>query len=262
MAESRSLYANLKRLFSTGAIVRNVGGKNLKVVDTDNLQSFMSNAVRTRYAKVHATSGYTTAGTQYGANMAYQSQRIMLFRDYDVMDNDPIINSALDIYADECTVKNEYGNVLTVVTDNTQIKEILENLYYDILNIEFNLYMWTRSLTKYGDFFLFLEISPQYGIINVMPLSTYDTVRIEGEKPENPNYVRFETLGANGYKQQFENYEMAHFRLLSDSNFLPYGKSMLEGARRSFRQLTLMEDAMLIHRIMRAPEKRVFKIYV
>lgn len=257
-----SIYSRLKRLFSTNVIVRHVGGKRLKIADMDSIQGFMSNAVRDRYAKIHASSGYATSGTQYGVNMAYQTQRIMLFRDYDVMDNDPILASALDIYADECTVFNEYGEILTITSDNQQIKDVLHNLFYDILNIEFNLWPWMRNLVKYGDFFLFLEISPQYGIINVMPLSVYDTLRVEGEKPENPYYVYFETLGANGYKQTFENYEMAHFRLMSDSNFLPYGKSMLENARRTFRQLILMEDAMLIHRIMRAPEKRIFKIDV
>jgi hypothetical protein len=61
-------------------------------------------------------------------------------------------------------------------------------------------------------------------------------------------------------KSEWENWEMAHFRLLSDTNFLPYGKAMIENGRRLWKQLSLMEDAMLIHRIMRAPEKRVFKI--
>jgi hypothetical protein len=255
----KSLYTRLKKLFSTNVIVRNVGGKKLKVADTDNIQAFMSNALRDRYARIHSSSGYGQ-GNQYGLNMAYQTQRIMLFRDYDMMENDPIISSALDIYAEESTVKNEYGEILTVQSDNAQIKEVLHNLFYDILNIEFTLYMWIRNLVKYGDFFLFLEISPEYGIHNVMPLSPYDTIRIEGEKPENPYYVRFETMGGNGFKQAFENYEIAHFRLISDTNFIPYGKSMIEPARRPFRQLTLMEDAMMINRIMRAPEKRVIKV--
>lgn len=255
-----NLYSRLKKLFSSNVVVRNVGGRKLKVADTDSVQAFMSNAVKDRYSKIHAASGYAYGANQYGTNMAYQSQRIMIFRDYDLMDNDAIIASALDIYSDESTVKNEFGEILTINTDNSQIKEILHNLFYDILNIEFNLWPWIRNLCKYGDFFLFLEISPEYGIHNVLPLSVYDTVRIEGEKEDNPYYVRFETLGARGAKTNFENFEIAHFRLLSDSNFLPYGKSMIEAARRGFRQLSLMEDAMMIHRIMRAPEKRVFKI--
>lgn len=259
----KSIYTRLKRLFSTNVVVRNVGGTRLKVADTDDIQAYMSNAMRDRYARIHSGSGYAiAAGSSYGVNMAYQTQRLQLFRDYDLMDNDPIIASALDIYADESTVKNEYGEILTIETDNSQIKEILHNLFYDILNIEFNLWPWIRNLCKYGDFFLFLEISPEYGIHNVMPLSVYDTLRLEGERPENPYYVRFETLGGNGIKQSFENFEVAHFRLMSDSNYIPYGKGMIENGRRVFRQLSLMEDAMMIHRIMRAPEKRVFKVDV
>jgi Bacteriophage T4-like portal protein (Gp20) len=256
-----SLYARLKKLFSTNVIVRNVGGKKLRVADTDNIQNTMSNAMRDRYSRIHSGTGYASHyNSQYGSNMAFQAQRLMLFRDYDTMDQDPIIASALDIYADESTVKNEYGDILTINTENQHIKDVLHNLYYDILNIEFNLWPWTRNLCKYGDFFLFLEISPEYGIHNVMPLSHYDTVRVEGSDIDNPYYVYFETLGTNGFKQKFDNYEIAHFRMLSDTNFLPYGKSEIESARRIFRQLILMEDAMMIHRIMRAPEKRVFKI--
>ena len=154
-------------------------------------------------------------------------------------------------------------------TDNDQIKEILHNLFYDILNIEFNLWPWIRNMCKYGDFFLKLEIDEKYGITNVVPLSVYDVSRIEGLDPENPEYVKFlveSTTNQHRYKQEnsstkeeLENYEVAHFRLLSDSNYLPYGKSQIEG-RKIYKQLTLMEDAMLIHRIMRAPEKRIFKL--
>jgi hypothetical protein len=256
-----SLYSRLKKLFSSNVIVRKTGGRKLRVIDTDSIQAFTSNAMRDRYSRIHAAGGYAAPfSTIYGQNMAYQTQRIMLFRDYDQMDTDPILGSALDVYGEESTLKNEYSEVLTINTDNSEIKDILHNLFYDILNIEFTLFTWVRNMCKYGDFFLFLEISPDYGIHNVLPLSVYDTTRIEGENPDNPYYVYFETLGANGYKQKFENYEIAHFRLMADANFLPYGKSVIESARRIYRQLVLLEDAMMIHRIMRAPEKRVFKV--
>jgi len=187
------------------------------------------------------------------------------------MDSDSIIASALDVYADESTMKSEYGDVLTISTENNNIKEILNNLYYDVLNIEFNLWPWVRNMCKYGDFFLNLKIDEKYGITNVVPLPVYDVSRLEGLNPENPEYVKFmlESSGKDGQsarhsqsvvKKEFENFEIAHFRLLSDSNFLPYGKGMIEGARKTWKQLSLMEDAMLIHRIMRAPEKRIFKI--
>lgn len=257
----QNLFQRLKKLFSTGVIVRHVGGKQLKVADTDFIQSYLSNAYKDRYSRIFSTAGLGNSySNQYGLNMAYQTQRIMLFREYDIMDQDPIIHAALDIYADECTVNNEFGDILTIECEHEEIKEILENLFYDILNIDFNLSPWVRSMCKYGDHFLFLEISENYGIINAQPMSVYDTIRIEGEDPDNPRYTYFQTMGMNGQKTKLEVYEVAHFRLMSDSNFLPYGRAAIEGARRVWKQLTLMEDAMLIHRIMRAPEKRVIKL--
>jgi hypothetical protein len=256
---NRSLFARLKRLFSNDVIVRNVGGKKLKVIDTDEIQYATDrNSLRDRFNRLRTTS-YNQYTRDF--NLSYQSSRVELFRDYDTMDMDPILASALDIYADECTTRNEMGDVITVRSNNDEIKNILNNLFYDILNIEFNLWSWTRSLVKYGDFYLKLHISPEYGVYLVEPMSTYYVTRIENADLKNRNFVRFQVNLPYGNKiEECENYQIAHFRLLSDSNFLPYGKSMLEGARRVWKQLSLMEDAMLIHRIMRAPEKRIFKI--
>jgi hypothetical protein len=259
-----SIFGRLKKLFSTNTVVRNVGGKRLKIADTDQIQSFVNRRGVDRYHRVYqsGTGGYGSHHGRYEAAAAFQGARLQLFRDYDMMDNDPIIASVLDIYADESTVKDEFNRILSIKTDDTQVQEILHNLFYDILNVEFNLWPWIRNMAKYGDFFLYLDIDPEYGIVNAIPLSIYETVRIEGEEPGNPFSVRFTiqndflSLG----KKEFDNYEIAHFRLLADTNFLPYGKAMIEGGRRVWKQLQLMEDAMLVHRIMRAPDKRKFKI--
>lgn len=178
---------------------------------------------------------------------------------HNTMDQDPILASALDIYADECLTYNEMGKMLTVHSNNNNVKQILENLFNDILNIQFNLHSWVRNMCKYGDFFLKLYIAPEYGVYMVEPISAYNVERIENADPYNKRYVKFQLRPTDTSQAEvLENYEMAHFRLISDSNFLPYGKGMIEGARRVWKQLSLMEDAMLIHRIMRAPEKRIF----
>ena len=255
-----SIYGRLRKLFSTNTVVRNVGGKKLKVADTDNIQSFINRRGIDRYHRVYSsmTGGYGAAGGRYESAAAFQGSRLQLFRDYDMMDNDPIISSVMDIYADESTVKDEFGQVLSIRSKNQQIQDILHNLFYDVLNVEFNLWPWVRNMAKYGDFFLFLDIDEKYGVVNAIPLSVYETIRVEGQDPGNPFSVKFKiendflALG----KKELDNYEVAHFRLLSDTNFLPYGKAMIEGGRRVWKQLQLMEDAMLIHRIMRAPDKR------
>ena len=259
-----SIRARLFRLFSGNVIVRNVGGRRLKVADTSKIQYLPQKQLVDRYQLLFST-GKGLSG--YSDTAMVRSLRLGLFRDYESMDSDSIIASALDVYSDESTMKSEYGDVLTINSDNDQIKQILHNLFYDIMNVEFNLWSWVRNMCKYGDFFLHLEIDDKYGIKNVVPLSSYDVVRLEGIDPENPEYVKFvlESADPNQVKmthtqQEFENFEIAHFRLLGDSNYLPYGKAMVEGGRKTWKQLSLMEDAMLIHRIMRAPEKRVFKI--
>jgi len=259
MAETKDLFSRLKKMFSTDVIVRNVGGKKLKIVDTDEIQYATDrNSLRDRFNRLRSS---TFNLHNRDMSMAYQASRLELFRDYDVMDMDPIIASALDIYSDECLVPSEFGKVLTIRSNNENIKKILENLFYDILNVEFNMWSWTRNMCKYGDFFLRMEISPEYGVFVVHPISPYEITRIEGSDPQNINYVKYQHDGMGG-GMEYENFEIAHFRLLSDSNFLPYGKSMVEPARRVWKQLSLMEDAMLIHRIMRAPEKRIFSIDV
>ena len=256
--DDRSFFGRLKKLFSTNAIVTVDKDGKRKVVDTEDRQ-YNTNFVnlRDRYTKLQRSYYETQQGAQ---SMAYHQVRRELFRDYDAMDSDPIISSALDIYADESTTKNEYGDVLQIKSTNENVRELLHNLFYDIMNIEFNLWPWVRNLVKYGDAFLALEIAEGKGIINCMPHSIYNVERLEGTDPNNQNYVKYKVELDRFGKKEYEQYEMAHFRMLSDTNFLPYGKSMVEGARRIWKQLSLMEDAMLIHRIMRAPEKRIFKI--
>jgi len=259
--KQRSLYSKLKRLFSTDAVIRNVGGKKLKVVDTDEVMYATDrNTLRDRFNRIR-TSSYNQYSRDF--TLSYQAARIELFRDYDTMDMDPIIASALDIYADECVTKNELGEILVIHSSNDNIKQILYNLFYDILNIEFNMWSWTRNLVKYGDFYLKMYISPEYGVYMVEPISAYNVTRVENSDLTNKNYVKFQiNLPEGGRLEELENYQVAHFRMLSDSNFIPYGKSIIEGGRRVWKQLSLMEDAMLIHRVMRAPEKRIFKVDV
>lgn len=281
MAEQQrqnNLFSTLKRLFSTDVIIRNEGGGDLTVIDPDRIQNngvIQTNSLIDRFHKVYTTS------TAYGVNLNlaqnFQSARVQIYADYDAMDTDAIIHSALDIIADECTLKNEQGEILQIRSSDDNIQKILENLFYSVLNIEYTLWSWIRQMCKYGDFFLKLEISEKYGVYNVIPFSAYNIVRQEGFNPHNPNEVRFKydpnaAVGSNTgfsstYNNQdpgiyFDNFEMAHFRMTGDVNYLPYGRSYLEASRKLFKQYTLIEDAMLIHRIVRAPERRIFYVNV
>ena len=275
-----SVFSRLKRLFSSDVIIRNNGGDQLKVVDTDHIQTsgeYKTNSLIDRYSRIYSPNATSLYGQQLNVN--YQYLRAQLYSDYDVMDTDAIIASSLDIISDECTLKNEMGEILQIRSSDEDIQKILYNLFYDVLNIEFNLWSWARQMCKYGDFFLKLEIAEKFGVYNVIPYTAYHIMRQENYDIDNPSAVRFRfspdgyvggtgqyTVPNQNFKEEngiyFDNYEMAHFRLLTDVNYLPYGRSYLEPARKLFKQYTLMEDAMLIHRIARAPEKRVFYINV
>ena len=282
------LFSRLRRLFSTDVIIRNAGGNQLKTFDINKAQqtgTLETNSLVDRFNRIYSNSGTSIYGQQAAFN--YQVMRPLLYSDYDAMDMDAICASALDIVSDESTLKNDMGEVLSIKSADEDIQKILYNLFYDVLNIEFNLWPWIRNMCKYGDFFLKLEIAEKFGVYNVIPYTAFHIERIEGQvgynndegKMNNPTEVkfRFEPDGVStstyGYYNVpnsadqassiiFDNYEVAHFRLLSDMNFLPYGRSYLEPARKLYKQYTLMEDAMLIHRIVRAPEKRIFYMNV
>ena len=270
-----NLFSSLKRLFATDVVIRNVGGNELKIADVNQIQTtgkYQTNALLDRFSRLYIYNNKNI----FNPNLNYQTLRIQLYSDYEAMDTDPLIASTLDILADESTLKNDMGEVLSIKSSDENIQRVLYNLYYDVLNIEFNLWSWIRNMCKYGDFFLKLEISEEFGVYNVIPYTVYNMVRYEGTDPENPTKVVF-TIDPDGLASSadpnyipksnksvitLDNYEVAHFRLISDTNYLPYGRSFIEPARKIYKQLTLMEDAMLIHRIMRAPEKRIFYVNV
>tara|TARA_R110000851_G_scaffold11262_2_gene39678 strand:+ start:4303 stop:6141 length:1839 start_codon:yes stop_codon:yes gene_type:complete len=259
-----SLRKRLRNLFSTNVIVRSYGKNKVRVVDTNRLQSvgnINQTKIADRYTRLHGSNRYRTGGGHggYDSNYYANQNRIQLYVDYEMMDKDPIISSALDIYSDESTLANQFGETLSIKSNKTNIQKILQNLFNDVLNIDFNLWPWIRNMAKYGDFFLKLDIAEELGVVNVRPFSSYEVERVEEYNEETGEYnIKFRH--ASSVKNGYEVYEIAHFRMLSDSNFLPYGRSMLEGARKEFQKLMMLEDAMLIHRIMRAPEKRIFKI--
>jgi len=185
MASDKSFFGRLQKLFSTNTIVRKTE-KGVKVIDTDETQQYTTNLVD-RYMRMRTPQ---FSGGLIESAHAYQQVRIDLFRDYDSMDMDPILSAALNIYADECTARNEQGNVLKIHHSDDNVKQILENLFYDILNVEFTLWPWTRNLVKYGDFFLQLEMAEGLGIVNVAPMSVYETSRVEGFDQTNPQRVK------------------------------------------------------------------------
>ena len=241
-----NLFSRLTRLFRSGPVIR----RKIKGPDPGPTASSAYSLFRRNVSDV-----YSSTVSAYG-----QFDRMSRYSDFSEMEATPEIASALDIYAEETASQDEIGKVLHIYSENKVIKDLLDNLFYDVINVDFNLPMWIRNLCKYGDFFTFNDISPNYGIVNVLPIPIAEMEREEGFDPDNPMSVRFRWI-TKGNKV-LENWQVTHFRLLGNDAFLPYGASVIESARRIWRQLILIEDAMLVYRIVRAPERRIFYIDV
>jgi hypothetical protein len=228
--------------------------------EKEKLQSQQSLYLANQWARIESNL--------YSQAIYYEPTRLASFYDFESMEFTPEISTALDIYAEESTTPNEDGHILNIYSDSKRIKGILADLFNNTLDINTNLQMWIRNVCKFGDNFVYLKLDTEKGIVGAIQLPNIEIERLErGMGVKSPNTeVKPEEKGLKFYwkekNMEFNSWEIAHFRLLGDDRKLPYGTSMLEKARRIWKQLVLSEDAMLIYRTSRAPERRVFKVFV
>ena len=219
---SPSLFRKLTQLFRSGPSikrrVRSYKGKDPQ--PGSSLQQF-----RRAHSDIYANTM-----SAYGS-----FDRMARYSDFSEMEATPEIASALDIYAEETSSVDDKGNVLHIYSENRKVRELLHTLFYDTLNVNFNLPMWVRNLCKYGDFFLFNDVSPEFGIIGAYPIPISEIEREEGYDADDPTAVRFRWMTQGN--QVLENWQISHFRLLGNDAFLPYGSSVLESSRRIWRQI-------------------------
>ena len=231
-----------------------------KEYELEKLQTQQSLYLSGQWAKIE-NNLYTQA-------IYYEPTRLASFYDYESMEFTPEISTAFDIYSEESTTADQNGYILQIYSESKRIKGILADLFNNVLDINTNLAMWTRNTCKYGDNFVYLKLDPEKGIVGCMQLPNIEIERLErGMAAKSTNAeVDPKSKGLRFHwkvkDMEFNSWEVAHFRLLGDDRKLPYGTSMLEKARRIWKQLMLSEDAMLIYRTSRAPERRVFKVFV
>jgi hypothetical protein len=250
-----ALFSRLTRLFSGPIVNRRAQMyRQQRRKDLDKYKYQFKSASGRQFKK----STYNPFDVMQTNSISNQN-RAERYMDFDQMEYTPEIASSLDIYADEMTTSSQLQDMLRIDCPNEEIKTILASLYSNTLNIDFNLFGWCRTMCKYGDFFLYLDIDEEDGVKSIIGLPPQEVERLEGEDPTNPNYVQFQW---NSGGLTFENWQVAHFRILGNDKYSPYGTSVLEPARRIWRQLTLLEDAMMSYRIVRSPERRVFYIDV
>lgn len=279
MADNKNLtvYQKLFQMFSQGEGPKTprytLGDKDLlttksrEAYEKEKLTGQQQNFIESQWAKVD--------NELYQKAVYYETTRIASYMDYEAMEFTPEISAALDIMSEESTTLNEQGRVITVMSDSKRIKNVLEDLFDNILDLNTNLQMWTRNTCKYGDNFVYLKIDKEKGIVGTSQLTNIEIERSETGLFHNDNQrntITNDQLNPTKKKQvafkwkdknlDFNAWEIAHFRLLGDDRKLPYGTSVLEKVRRIWKQLLLAEDAMLVYRVVRAPERRVFKVYV
>ena len=249
------LYKRLTKLFSGPLVSRRTQtGRRIRKQQLDKYGHMFKSASGQEFKRAHYNP-FESMNSNYMANQ----NRTERYVDSDQMEYMPEIASALDIYADEMTTSSPLAPMLHIKCPNEEIKAILDSVYNDILNVRFNLFGWARTMCKYGDFFLYLDVDETYGVRHAIGLPPNEVERLEGEDKTNPNYIQFQWNSAG---MTFENWQMAHFRVLGNDKYHPYGTSVLEPARRIWRQLTLMEDAMMAYRIVRAPARKAFYVDV
>lgn len=239
-----------------------------ELLKTDSREEFEQALLQAQQSSYIADKWTKLDQSLYNQSVYYEPNRLAAYYDYESMEFTPEISAALDIYSEESTTMSEKGEILTIFSESDRIKEELEDLFQNKLDINTNLQMWARGMSKYGDNFVYLKVDPAKGIVGCQQLPNIEIERIEGAASKTPTQIdtkvpsrelRFQWKNKD---MEFQAWEMAHFRILGDDRKLPYGTSMLDKVRRIWKQLLLAEDAMLIYRTTRAPERRVFKVFV
>lgn len=272
MSENKTIYQKLGGLFgSSGIKIQDKEISRYNIADTELLRTtdkteFELGKKQMLQNKYLQNQWQRVEHEIFQKSIHQESTRIGSYSDFEAMEFYPEIAAALDIFSEECCTANDKGKILNIYSDSERVRGILEDLFFNRLDIHTTLHMWVRNVCKLGDNFLYLNMNDTQGIIGGKQLPIYEIERREVDlassiinKDKSDDTVKFVWRGRN---IEFNSWQIAHFRLLNDDRKLPYGTSLLEKCRRIWKGLVLMEDAMMVYRITRAPERRVFKVNV
>lgn len=242
--DNESPLKKLIKIFRTGNVVRHhfQSGGQARTSPQGTAKAFFRNVYSFQSSVIPGYSAY---------------DRFARYSDYAEMESYPILHQALNIIADEVTQKNENGKIIEIISESSDIQNLLQDLIDNVLNLNGKaIYKLVRNLIKYGDAFYLIDVTEENGVVNLIQMPANEVEREEGFDRNEPGAIRFRWTT----KQNIElpNAYVAHFKLDGNDLFYPYGQSILEGARRPWRQLVLLEDAMMVYRITRSPERRVF----
>ena len=234
-----------------------------EILKTKSKEEYEFEKLQMQQTKYIENTWEVVQNKQFEKAMVVNPNRLSGYYDYEAMEQMPEISAALDIFAESICSQSEQGKVLTIFSDDKRIKNELENLFYKKLNLEANLYGWARNLVKYGENFIFLDLEKGKGIVAAEQLPNIEIERFDksiirdGQKVDRTKFYWQENNNA-----EFESWQILHFRLFGDDRMLPYGSSFLAKSRRIFKLLMLVEDSVLINRLTRATDRRVYKVFV
>ena len=281
MAKKPTIFQRINSMFSgNGAIVNNYNVQRANpddiIVKTKDKDEYDKAALQARQQHLLARQWKRAQYDITNRSLASLNEIKLCYREADLMDLFPEIGTALDIVTEECNYIGDSGCVINITSGSERVKAILQDLFVNRLSINVMLPMICRCMCKYGNDFLLLNIDDKNGVTGWKELPVYEIERYENGM-ENPyasaytqlsnvnpymqNSTKFVWVGTNEYIP-YQDWQIAHFRLLYNSIFLPYGCSFLQKARRHFRLLSMMEDSMLVYRLERSVERRVFRINV
>ena len=229
-----------------------ISASSREEMDAKKLQVQQNRYLRSQFLRM--------VGADSDKKVMYESNRMAQYMDYQRMEYYPIISAALDLLAEESTTVGQDGKMMKVYSANKRVKAELENLFTNTLDLNSILQFWARNLVKYGDNFVYLLLDEKRGVIGAKQLTNVEVERVE-EIVEDKLVVKFKYKNGS-VEEEYTTWQVAHFRLLGDDRRMPYGMSVLDKVRRTFKMLTLFEDSMMVYRITRAAERRIFKVDV
>ena len=284
----KNVFQGLTRLFSDGSPsvalnqqtapqpnTYNLNGNDI-LFKTNSKDEYEAKLLQGRQQNLLAKQWRRATNELNNKSLASLNEVQLMYRDTELMDAFPEIGTAMDIFAEESCYIGKTGFMVNINSKSERVKSVLEDLLVNRLQINVTLPMVSRAMCKYGNCFMLLDMNAKSGVVNWKQLPVMEMQRFENgmDNPYSSAYSnlnnidlstdvspKFVWVGQNEFIP-YRSWQIGHFRLLYDSQFLPYGCSILNKARRHFRILSMMEDSMLLYRLERSMERRVFKINV
>ena len=217
----------------------------------------------------------------YDARMSLAQTRIEIYKEMEEMDDDDIIHSALDAFAEDSTQPDPFtGRTVWVEGENLELLDTIHT-WFDDVELEDQIFSITRGMCKYGDDFEQMITAARKGIVAIEWLDPKsverfqdDEGRIAGWRVHDGEITstidQRQTTGGEETQTMANPWDVVHFRLLGGqrqsqrqdylNQGVAYGQPVVFASRRVWRRFRMMEDSMILYRQRRAPDRDIYYI--